>query len=52
MCELVKKFWSKDLEAIKLRNAGNRLFLRGSVQESISKYTEAILLGDYLGSKD
>ena len=47
VCELVKKFWSKDLEATKLRNAGNRLFLRGSVQESISKYTEAIALGNY-----
>ena len=47
MCELVKKFWSKDLEATKLRNVGNRLFHRGSVQESIAKYTEAIELGDY-----
>ena len=46
VCELVKKFWSKDLEAIKLRNAGNRLFVRGSVQESIAKYTEAIELGE------
>ena len=47
VCELVKKFWAKDLEATKLRNAGNKLFLRGSVQESISKYTEAIELGQY-----
>lgn len=47
VCELVKKFWSQDLEATKLRNAGNRLFLRGSVQESISKYTEAIELAPH-----
>ena len=47
VCELVKKFWFKDLEATKLRNAGNRLFQRGAVQESISKYTEAIELGQY-----
>lgn len=40
--ELVKKFWSKDLEATKLRNLGNKLFQRGAVEESIAKYTEAI----------
>jgi len=44
VCDLVKKFWSKDLEATKLRNLGNKLFQRGAVEESIAKYTEAIEL--------
>lgn len=47
VCDLVKKFWSKDLEATKLRNLGNKLFQRGAVEESIAKYTEAIELGKY-----
>ena len=43
---MVKKFWSNDLEATKLRNLGNKLFQRGAVEESITKYTEAINLGE------
>ena len=35
---LVTKYWHKDLEAIKLRGEGNRLYQRGSVKESIEKY--------------
>lgn len=41
---LVTKYWHKDLEAIKLRGEGNRLYQRGSVKESIEKYGEAIRL--------
>ena len=50
ICELVKKYWSKELEATRLREEGNRLFQRNQVSDSISKYSEAVLLcpEDYL----
>ena len=31
--DLVKKFWSKELSAVDLRNEGNKLFQRGEVKE-------------------
>jgi len=42
--ELVNKFWSPDLEAVRLRNEGNRLFSRNDVQASLEKYTTALEL--------
>ena len=40
--ELVKKYWSRELESIKLRVEGNRLYQRDCLSDSIIKYTEAI----------
>ena len=45
--ELVNKFWSKELDAVKLRNEGNRLYSRGQVSASLAKYSEAMELGNY-----
>jgi len=42
--ELVSKFWSPELEAVKLRNEGNRLYSRGQVSASLAKYSEAMEL--------
>merc|ERR1712013_110874 len=42
--ELVNKFWSKELDAVKLRNEGNRLYSRGQVSASLAKYSEAMEL--------
>jgi len=42
--ELVNKFWSRELEAVKLRNEGNRLYTRGQVSASLAKYSEAMEL--------
>ena len=48
--ELCKKYWSKELESVKLRGEGNRLYQRECVSESIAKYTEAAEVNqdDYL----
>ena len=48
--ELVNKYWSRELEATRLRAEGNRLFQRECVEDSIRKYGEAIELcpDDYL----
>jgi len=48
--ELVKKYWSRELEAIRLRGEGNRLYQRDAVSESVAKYTQAADLNtnDYL----
>lgn len=47
---LVTKYWSRELESAKLRAEGNRLYQRGSVEDSIKKYGEAINIcsDDYL----
>ena len=44
--ELVSKFWGPELEAVKLRNEGNRLYSRGQVSASLAKYSEAMELGN------
>lgn len=42
--DLVKKFWSKELSAVDLRNEGNKLFQRGEVKAAIQRYSEAYQL--------
>jgi len=44
--DLVKKFWSKELSAVDLRNEGNKLFKRDEVKAAIQMYTEAFQLSD------
>jgi len=40
--ELVTKYWTPELQAVELRNEGNRQFQRGEVEESIGTYTAAL----------
>jgi len=42
--ELVAKFWSKELRAVQLRTDGNKLFQRGDIDASLTKYTEGFQL--------
>ena len=44
--ELVRKFWSKELAAVELRNEGNKLFQRGEVEASIQRYSEAYKMAE------
>lgn len=44
--ELVRKFWSKELSAVELRNEGNKLFQRGEVEASILRYSEAYRMAE------
>lgn len=44
VCELVAKYWDKELKAVSLRNDGNKLFQRGDVAASLAKYSEAFSL--------
>ena len=39
---LVSKYWSRELEAARIRAEGNALYEGGSVQDSIRKYDEAL----------
>ena len=41
MSELVRKYWSKELAAVDLRNEGNKLFQRGEVNIAIQRYSKA-----------
>jgi len=44
VCELVSKFWDKELRAVQLRNEGNKYFSRGDIENSLHKYSEAFKL--------